>query len=423
MSNEKTQYPLGSRSATLIEKAKNFYTLNYKPREMILDRGRGAVIYDLDGNDYIDLGSGIAVASLGHSHPKLIKMLNKQSKKLWHTSNVFYTEPPIRLAEKLVELSGFARRVYLCNSGTEANEAAIKLVRKYAADRGRDPSHREIISFAGSFHGRTLAAVTATAQPKYHQGFEPLPPGFVYCGKFNDEAAISALVNDRTCAIFVEPVQGEGGVVPAKPGFLQHLRMLCDRVGALLVVDEIQAGMARTGTMFAHAQDEVTPDLVTLAKALGCGLPIGALLVGEKAAETFQFGSHGSTFGGNPVIAAVALEAITILSTRQINVNVKERNMQIVESMSKINAEFDLFSELRGRGLMVGAELKSPYKGQANTIADMARKEGVLVLIAGPDVLRFLPPLNISRRDLEKGLLRLRNAISKFKRDLKTASV
>ena len=198
--------------------------------------------------------------------------------------------------------------------------------------------------------------------------------------------------------------------------------MLCDKVGALLVVDEIQAGMARTGTMFAHAQDEVTPDLVTLAKALGCGLPIGALLVGEKASETFQFGSHGSTFGGNPVMAAVALEAITILSSTQIHENVKERNMQIIESLSRINAEFDLFSELRCRGLMVGAELKSTYKGQANAIADMARKEGVLVLIAGPDVLRFLPPLNISRKELDKGLLRLRNAISKFKRDIKATA-
>jgi len=419
MSNEKSHPPLGPVSAALVEKARNFYTLNYKPREMILDRGRGAVIYDLDGNDYIDLGSGIAVASLGHCHPRLVKILNKQSKKLWHTSNVFYTEPPIRLAEKLVELSGFARRVYLCNSGTEANEAAIKLVRKYAADRGRDPSHREIISFAGSFHGRTLAAVTATAQPKYHQGFEPLPPGFVYCGKFNDEAAISALVNDKTCAIFVEPVQGEGGVVPAKAGFLQHLRMLCDKVGALLVVDEIQAGMARTGTMFAHAQDEVAPDVVTLAKALGCGLPIGAMLVGEKAAETFQFGSHGSTFGGNPVMAAVALEAITILSLPQITKNVKERHIQLFKSLGEINAEFDLFSDLRGRGLMVGAELKTAYKGQANAIADLARKEGVLVLIAGPDVLRFLPPLNITERELNKGLLRLRNAIVIFMQEFK----
>jgi acetylornithine/N-succinyldiaminopimelate aminotransferase len=422
MSKEKSQTPLGSLSAALIDKARNFYTLNYKPREMILDRGCGAVIYDLDGNDYIDLGAGIAVTSLGHCHPKLIKALKKQSKKLWHTSNVFYTEPPIHLAEKLVALSGFARRVYLCNSGTEANEAAIKLVRKYAADRGRDPSQREIISFAGSFHGRTLAAVTATAQPKYHQGFEPLPPGFVYCGKFNDEAAISALVNDKTCAIFVEPVQGEGGVVPAKHGFLQHLRMLCEKVGALLVVDEIQAGMARTGTMFAHAQDAVTPDVVTLAKALGCGLPIGAMLVGEKAAETFQFGSHGSTFGGNPVMAAVALEAITILSSPQITKNVKERNIQLLESLAGMNAEFDLFSDLRGRGLMVGAELKTAYKGQANAIADLARKEGVLVLIAGPDVLRFLPPLNITQRELQKGLLRLRNAIMKFKQEFKPAA-
>ena len=409
------QPPLGRVSAGLIHKAQQFFTLNYKPREMILDRGKGARLYDLDGKEYIDLSSGIAVSSLGHQHPKLLKALRRQSRKLWHTSNVFYTEPSIRLAEKLVELSGFAHRVYLCNSGTEANEAAIKLVRKYAADKGRDPAHREIISFAGSFHGRTLAAVTATAQPKYHQGFEPLPPGFVYCPKFNDEAAISSMVSDKTCAIFVEPVQGEGGVVPAKPGFLQYLRSLCDKYGALLVVDEIQAGMGRTGTMFAHTQDGVVPDVVTLAKALGCGLPIGAMLVGEKASETFQFGSHGSTFGGNPVMSAVALEAIKILSSKQISELVRENHITMMNMLEGLNKDLDMFSELRGRGLMIGAELNSAYKGQANTIADLARKEGVLVLIAGPDVLRFLPPLNITKKDINKGLFRLRNALVKFK--------
>ncbi len=422
MSTSTTQPPLGSASAALIHKAQQFYTLNYKPREMILDRGKGARLYDLDGKEYIDLSSGIAVSSLGHQHPKLLKALHRQSRKLWHTSNVFYTEPPIRLAEKLVELSGFARRVYLCNSGTEANEAAIKLVRKYAADKGRDPAHREIISFAGSFHGRTLAAVTATAQPKYHQGFEPLPPGFVYCSKFNDEAAISSMVSDKTCAIFVEPVQGEGGVVPAKPGFLKYLRSLCDNVGALLVVDEIQAGMGRTGTMFAYTQDGIVPDVVTLAKALGCGLPIGAMLVGEKASETFQFGSHGSTFGGNPVMSAVALEAIKILSSKQISESVQENHIIMMNMLDSFNRELDMFSELRGRGLMIGAELKSTYKGQANAIADLARKEGVLVLIAGPDVLRFLPPLNITKKEINRGLLRLRNALVKFKADMPHAA-
>ena len=230
------------------------------------------------------------------------------------------------------------------------------------------------------------------------------------------------MVSDKTCAIFVEPVQGEGGVVPAKPGFLQHLRSLCDSVGALLVVDEIQAGMGRTGTMFAYTQDGVAPDVVTLAKALGCGLPIGAMLVGERASETFQFGSHGSTFGGNPVMSAVALEAIKILSSHQIFDNVKENHILMMNMLGDINKELDMFSELRGRGLMLGAELKSTYKGQANAMADLARKEGVLVLIAGPDVLRFLPPLNITKKEINKGLLRLRNALVKFKAGLTPAA-
>jgi acetylornithine/N-succinyldiaminopimelate aminotransferase len=381
---------------------------------MILDHGRGATIWDLDGNDYIDLGAGIAVCSLGHQDPDLLAALDAQSRKLWHTSNVFFTEPPIRLAEKLIELSCFARKVYLCNSGAEANEAAIKLVRKYAADKGKTPDQRNIISFAGSFHGRTLATVTATAQPKYHQGFEPLPPGFRYCEKFNDEAAIEAMVDENTCAIFVEPVQGEGGVVPAKPGFLQHLRALCDKVGALLVIDEIQAGMGRTGSLFAHCQDSVIPDVVTLAKALGGGLPIGAMLVGGRAAETLQFGSHGSTFGGNPVMSAVALAAVTKLSRQDILEGVGDKGEIIRHALARINNKLQIFTEIRGRGLMIGAELTPAHHGKANDIAEMARKHGVLVLVAGPNVMRFLPPLTISEIELERGMLRLQIALEAY---------
>lgn len=406
---------LSALSAELVKKGQKFYTANYKPREMILDKGKGARLWDLDGNEYIDLSAGIAVSSLGHQDPDLLAALHEQAHKLWHTSNVFFTEPPIRLAEKLVELSCFAQRVYLCNSGAEANEAAIKLVRKYAADRGKPPEAREIITFVGSFHGRTLATVTATAQPKYQQGFEPLPGGFVYCDTFNDEAAIAALVNDKTCAIFVEPVQGEGGVVPAKPGFLQHLRTLCDKVGALLVIDEIQAGMGRTGSVFAHCQDSVIPDIVTLAKALGGGLPIGAMLVGAKAAETFQFGSHGSTFGGNPVMAAVALASLTKIASQTVLKNVADKSEKLRADLAAINAECAMFEEVRGRGLMIGAELKAPWAGEANQIADIGRKHGVLFLVAGPNVLRFLPPLTITDDELTSGLERLRATLLAYK--------
>ena len=415
MTQTAQKHPLSADATALIEKGRRYYVPNYKPRETILDHGKGATVWDMDGNDYIDLGAGIAVCSLGHQDPDLLAALDKQSRKLWHTSNIFFTEPPIHLAEKLVELSGFAERVFLCNSGAEANEAAIKLARKYAADRGRAPHQRNIISFNGSFHGRTMATVTLTAQPKYQHGFEPLPGGFIYCDTFNDEAAIEALVDENTCAIFVEPVQGEGGVVPAKPGYLAHLRKLCDKVGALLVVDEIQAGMGRTGSMFAYTQDGIIPDVVTLAKALGGGMPIGAMLVGKKAAEILQFGSHGTTFGGNPVMCAVALASVTKLASKTVLDNVADKAKKLRVSLQQINDELGLFKEVRGRGLMIGAELIAAHHDKANIISEKARLAGVLVLVAGPNVIRFLPPLTITDAELNEGLKRLKQALSDYK--------
>lgn len=406
-----TQHPLSAESAELVKKGQDYYVPNYKPREMILDHGKGATVWDKDGNDYIDLAAGIAVTALGHADPDLIAAMTQQAGKLWHTSNVFFTEPPIRLAEALVHSVGWAERVYLCNSGTEANEAAIKLVRKYAADQGKSPAQRNIISFNGSFHGRTLAAVTLTAQPKYQQGYEPLPGGFIYCEKFNDEAAIEALVDENTCAIFVEPVQGEGGVTPAAPGFLKHLRALCDKVGALLVVDEIQCGMGRTGALYAHELDGITPDVMTLAKGLGGGIPIGAMVVGAKVAQTFQFGSHGSTFGGNPVMAAVGLAALTKLSNPALMAEVVRKGEHLRAALARINTSLDLFADIRGRGLMVGAELKPAYAGKAGDFTDAARKAGVLALVAGPNVLRLLPPLTITDAELNEGIKRLETAL------------
>ena len=406
-----TTHNLGALSEELIAKGRKYYVPNYKPREMVLDHGKGSTVWDLDGTDYIDLGAGIAVCSLGHQDPDLLAALDAQSRKLWHTSNIFFTEPPILLAEKLVTLSGFATKAFFCNSGGEANEAAIKLARKYAADKGKTPAQRNIISFNGSFHGRTMATVTLTAQPKYHIGFEPMPGGFIYCDKFNDEAAIEALVDENTCAIFVEPVQGEGGVMPAKPGFLKHLRALCDKVGALLICDEIQAGLGRTGTLFAFAQDGIKPDVVTLAKALGGGLPIGAMLVGEKAQDVLQFGTHGTTFGGNPVMAAVALASITKLASKEVLANVKDKAEKLRSGLEAINKELGLFSEIRGRGLMVGAELITEHHAKSGDISEAARKAGVLVLVAGPNVMRLLPPLTITDEELAKGLARFKQAL------------
>jgi acetylornithine/N-succinyldiaminopimelate aminotransferase len=407
--------PLSAASADLVKKGQDYYVPNYKPREMILDHGKGARLWDLDGNEYIDFAAGIAVCSLGHQDPDLVAAGEKQLRKLWHTSNVFFTEPPIRLAEALVNSTPFVERVYFCNSGTEANEAAIKLVRKYAADQGKGPEQRNIISFNGSFHGRTLAAVTLTAQPKYQQGYEPLPGGFIYCDTFNDEAAIEKLIDENTCAVFVEPVQGEGGVTPAKAGFLKKLRALCDKVGALLVFDEIQSGMGRTGHLYAFEEDGVEPDIVTLAKGLGGGIPIGAMLVGKKASQTWQFGAHGSTFGGNPIMAAIGLAAITKISQPSLLADVKHKGEWLRAQLTAIGAELDLFKEVRGRGLMIGAELKDAYAGKANDLADAARKAGLLILVAGPNVLRFLPPLTITQEELDEGLKRLKPALAAAK--------
>jgi acetylornithine/N-succinyldiaminopimelate aminotransferase len=403
-----------SATADLVALGQQFYLPVYRPREVILERGQGARVWDRDGREYVDFSAGIAVCGLGHGDPDLIAALTEQAGKLWHTSNVFYSEPPLRLAEELVEASRFASRVFLCNSGAEANEAAIKLVRKWAAAQGREPARRVIVSCRGSFHGRTLAAVTATAQPKYQEGYEPLPGGFRYVD-FNDIAQLEAAMSaGDVAAVLVEPVQGEGGVMPAAPGFLQAARALCDRHGALLVLDEIQCGMGRTGTLFAHWQDGVVPDIVTLAKALGGGFPIGALLAGPKVAEVMQYGAHGTTFGGNPLAAAVARVALRKLASDAIAANVKTQSEALRAGLMAIDEELSLFAEIRGRGLMLGAVLKPEYAGRAGEILDHAAANGLLLLQAGPDVLRFVPALNIGDADIAEGLARLRKALRAF---------
>lgn len=401
-------------TADLLAKGRKYYTHAYKPRDMIVDHGVGAMVWDLDGNEYVDLGAGIAVSALGHHHKELLAALTNQAKKMWHTSNIFFTEPPIRLAEELAKASKFARRVFLTNSGTEANEGAIKLARKYAADAGRPPERRNIITFTGSFHGRSLAAVTATAQPKYHVGFEPLPAGFQYC-PYNDFDAIAKMVDENTCAVLLEVVQGEGGITAAKPGFVKHVQDLCRKVDALLMIDDVQAGMGRTGKLFSHFHEQgVVPDVVTLAKGLGGGMPIGALLIGERPENTFQFGSHGSTFGGNPLACAVARVVLKKLLTPQLNKNIKDRAKQLVSALRTIDKQHGIFAEVRGRGLMIGAELKSPWHGKAGDIAEVARKSGVLVLQAGPNVLRFVPPLTITEKEMKLGVERFAQAVAQY---------
>lgn len=398
----------------LIDLGQRYWLPLYKPRALVLDHGKGARVWDTEGRDYVDFAAGIAVNALGHQDPDLLAALTTQAHKLWHASNVFYTEPPLRLAEELVRAAPFAERVFLCNSGAEANEAAIKLVRKWAASKGRAPDQRTILTFRGSFHGRTLATVTATAQPKYQEGYEPLPAGFSYLD-FNDEAALEqAFAAGGIAAVMLEPVQGEGGVVPAAPGFLKRVRELCDAHEALLVLDEIQCGMGRTGTLFAHAQDDVTPDIVTLAKALGCGFPIGAMLAGREVAEVMQYGAHGTTFGGNPMAAAVARVALAKLGSSAVLMNVERQANALRAGLTRINHELGLFAEVRGRGLMIGAVLAEAHKGRAGAILDHAAAHGLLLLQAGPDVLRFVPPLTITDAELSEGLERLHAALKDF---------
>lgn len=402
----------------LIVKGRKYYVPTYKQREAIFDHGKNARVWDIDGNEYIDFGSGIAVNGLGHCDPALVKALTAQAKKIWHTSNVFYTEPPILLAESLVKLSGFAKHAFFCNSGAEANEAAIKLARKYAADKGKPPEKREIITFLGSFHGRTLTTVTATAQPKYQAGFEPLPQGFIYC-PFNDEKALAKLASDKTCAIMLEPIQGEGGITPAKPGFLKYIRELCDKYDALMILDEVQSGMSRTGKFFAFQHEAgFKPDVVTMAKGLGGGFPIGGMLVGNKAADTLQYGSHGSTFGGNPMATAVANAVVKKLTSKSLIKNVEARSTELFSGLEKLNTGFNLFKEIRGKGLMVGGELNDSLRGKAADITECARNHGLLILQAGPDVLRLMPPLTVTKTEMSEGLKRLRAALSAYLKSL-----
>lgn len=391
-----------------------YYLPVYRPRQLVLERGQGARLWDVQGREFIDLAAGIAVCSLGHGNAELKAALVEQAGKLWHTSNMFYSEPPLHLAQELVDASRFAERVFLCNSGAEANEVAIKLVRKWAAAKGRPPEQRVILTFRGSFHGRTLATVTATAQPKYQEGYEPLPGGFRYAD-FNDVAQLeAAMAGGAVAAVMFEPVQGEGGIMPASPEFMRRARELCDQHDALLVLDEIQVGMGRTGELFAHWHWDVTPDIVTLAKALGCGFPVGAMLAGAKVAEVMGVGAHGSTFGGNPLASAVARVALRMLASDEIRANVARQSAALRAGLEAIGAEFGVFEQVRGMGLMIGAVLKPAYVADIGALLDLAAEKQVLILQAGTSVLRFVPPLNITDEELAEGLKRVREAIAAF---------
>ena len=373
----------------------------YAPAPFIPVRGEGSRLWDQQGKEYIDFAGGIAVNALGHAHPELREALNEQASKFWHTGNGYTNEPVLRLAKKLIDAT-FADRVFFCNSGAEANEAALKLARKFAHDRYG--SHKSgIVAFNNAFHGRTLFTVSAGGQPAYSQDFAPLPPDIRHAA-YNDLNSASALIDDATCAVIVEPVQGEGGVVPASKAFLQGLRELCDRHNALLIFDEVQTGVGRTGELYAYMHYGVTPDLLTTAKALGGGFPVGALLATEECASVMTVGTHGTTYGGNPLASAVAGKVLDLINTPEMRNGVKQRHDGFVERLNAINHRCGLFSEIRGLGLLIGCVLNADYAGQAKQISQEAAEAGVMVLIAGGSVVRFAPALNVSEEDMATGL-------------------
>lgn len=381
----------------------------FAPAPFIPVKGEGSTVWDQTGKSYIDFAGGIAVNALGHAHPAVKAALIEQADKLWHIGNGYTNEPVLALAKQLVDAT-FADKVFFCNSGAEANEAALKLARKYAHD-AFGAEKNEIVAFNNAFHGRTLFTVSAGGQPKYSKDFAPLPGGIRHVA-YNDLDAAKAIISDKTCAVIVEPIQGEGGVIPADPQFLQGLRALCDQFNAVLIFDEVQTGVGRTGSLYSYMQYGVLPDVLSTAKALGGGFPIGAILTTDKFAKALSVGSHGTTYGGNPLASAVAGKVLSIINTPEVLAGVAQRHQWFVDGLTAINQQYDLFSDIRGAGLLIGCQLTAAYAGQAKAITNAAAEEGLLALIAGPDVVRFAPSLIISEADVQEGLARFARALA-----------
>ena len=384
------------------------YLMNtYGTQPIVLVKGRGTKVYDSDGREYLDFVSGVAVNNLGHCHQRVVVALQKQAQRLMHVSNHYHNEPQITLAKMLVERS-FADKAFFCNSGAEAIEAAIKLARRYSRDVLQQDRY-ELITMQGSFHGRTYGAVSATAQDKFHHGFEPMVPGFRYV-PFNNIAAVEQAVNKNTCAILVEPIQGEGGVNIPSEGYLAALRGICDRNELLLILDEVQTGMGRTGKLFAYEHTGITPDAIALAKGLGGGMAIGALLATSKAAQAFTPGSHGSTFGGNPLACAAAIASLEVLLEDNILLPaVEQLGRDFVQGLNDLKSKFSFIKNIRGAGLLIGMELD--FEGKEIVTACM--KEGFLINCTMSNVLRFMPPLIVTEEEIEHLINALSGIFSK----------
>jgi acetylornithine/N-succinyldiaminopimelate aminotransferase len=373
------------------------YIMNtYSRQPLVLVKGRGVKVFDSDGREYLDFVSGVAVNNLGHCHPRVVVAIQKQAQRLMHVSNHFHNEPQINLAKALVTNS-FAEKVFFCNSGTEAIEAAIKLARRYSREVLKQDRY-EIITMRGSFHGRTMGAMTATAQEKFQKGFEPVVPGFRYV-PFNDIPAVEHAVNEHTCAILVEPVQGEGGVNVPSAGYLKALREICDKNNILLMLDEIQTGMGRTGKLFGYEHDGITPDVAAIAKGLGGGMPIGAIISTDKAAQGLTPGTHGSTFGGNPLACAAALASLETLLEDNIIIQAVEQNgRHFMKRLEQLKDKHSFIKVVRGKGLLIGMELDVPGKD----IVSACLKEGFLINCTMDTVLRFMPPLIITMEEIDQ---------------------
>lgn len=367
----------------------------YARYPILLVRGKGTRVWDLEGEEYLDFVSGLAVCNLGHCHPKVVKAIQDQAEKLIHVSNFYYIEPQIQLASLLCKHS-FADKVFFCNSGAEANEGAMKLARKYAKEKISKDRH-EIITMERSFHGRTLATLTATGQEKFHKGYEPLMPGFKYV-PFNDIRAVKNAMDSKTCAVMLEPIQGEGGVNCPSEGYLKALREICDEKGLLLIFDEVQVGMGRTGKLFAYEHDGVEPDMLTLAKSLAGGVPIGALLIKKGIADSFKPGDHASTFGGNPLATAAGVAALTAILEEGMLENCQKMGDYFLSQLEEIKGKFPFVKEVRGKGLILGMELKI----DGSSIVNEMLKKKILINCTMGSVLRFLPPLIVTKEEIDR---------------------
>ena len=382
-------------SQTLMMLSEKYVAHTYARYPVVLVKGKGTRVWDLEGEEYLDFVSGLAVCNLGHCHPRVVKAIQDQAEKLIHVSNFYYIEPQIQLASLLCKHS-FADKVFFCNSGAEANEGAFKLARKFAKEKvGRE--RYEIITMERSFHGRTLATLSATGQEKFHKGYEPLMPGFKYV-PFNDIGAVKNAVNPETCAVMVEPIQGEGGVNCPSEGYLKALREICDEKRLVLIFDEVQVGMGRTGKLFAYEHDGVEPDVLTLAKSLAGGVPIGALLIKNGVADSFKPGDHASTFGGNPLASAAGVAALTAILEEGMLENCQKRGDTFLSKLEEIKNKFPFVKEVRGKGLILGMELN---RDGSSIVKEMLKKK-ILINCTMGNVLRFLPPLIVTEEEIDR---------------------